>query len=44
MLAAREHAETHVAGLQFPCNVCWDTFETSRAMKEHKKVCGDNKA
>ena len=37
---AREHAETHIDGLSFPCNYCDKTFRSRPNLRDHiRKVC-----
>ena len=39
LVEAREHAETHVEGLKFPCRLCGTVFTGSRDMKQHRQSC-----
>ena len=37
---AREHAETHIDGLSFPCQYCDKTFRSRPNLRDHiRKVC-----
>ena len=33
---AREHAETHIEGLSFPCQYCGKTFRSRHSLRVHK--------
>ena len=33
---AKEHAETHIEGLSFPCQYCSKTFRSRHSLKNHK--------
>ena len=35
---AREHAETHIEGLSFPCQCCGKTFRSRNSLRVHKYV------
>ena len=35
---AREHAETHIDGLNFPCQYCEKTFRSRHSLRSHKCI------